>query len=500
MGVRQLPRIAEQLIAHGRDPGEPAAIVERGTLPDQRVLRDDAGASLGEQERARARGDRRRPRRRAARRARVVRPRPARRRQRRGDARPRPGQRPRGAPAGARRARGRGARHPHRAAAPSSSATSRAYDLLVLTSPNGVERALRATCATRGRWPGPRSPSIGPGTAAALRARGDRGPTSCPSARSARGSREALAGRGVPHARSSRAPQDARDVVPDALRDAGSRGRRRSRSTAPSPSRWPRRRAPPRWAPTGPTFTSALGGALLPRRRRHARRPAPGLDRPGHERGAARARLRARPRGRRSHARRARRRARERPPGAAERRGRRRHAATERCRRRRRARRPRRQLARRDRAAARRTIGPPVGAVVEDGALVEPRARLGAEPHGEQGEDAEDRGRKQDADEHLEHGSRLRRSDTLSTSVAWATGPSCAAQLAAGGSPSVGMPGIASGPRSGSSSPSGPRLGNAERRLFGLVGRQPAGSVVGGARLIAHGRHATRPPSGCDDY
>ena len=26
-----------------------------------------------------------------------------------------------------------------------------------------------------------------------------------------------------------------------------------------------------------------------------------------------------------------------------------------------------------------------------------------AEPHGEQGEDAEDRGRKQDADEHLEH-------------------------------------------------------------------------------------------------
>src|SRR6185295_11994538 len=36
MGVRQLPRIAEQLVAHGRDPGEPAAIVERGTLPEQR--------------------------------------------------------------------------------------------------------------------------------------------------------------------------------------------------------------------------------------------------------------------------------------------------------------------------------------------------------------------------------------------------------------------------------------------------------------------------------
>jgi uroporphyrinogen III methyltransferase/synthase len=38
MGVRQLPRIAEQLIAHGRDPDEPAAVVERGTFADQRTL------------------------------------------------------------------------------------------------------------------------------------------------------------------------------------------------------------------------------------------------------------------------------------------------------------------------------------------------------------------------------------------------------------------------------------------------------------------------------
>ncbi len=49
MGVRQLPRIAEQLVAHGRDPGEPAAIVERGTLPEQRVLLTTV-ASLGEQD------------------------------------------------------------------------------------------------------------------------------------------------------------------------------------------------------------------------------------------------------------------------------------------------------------------------------------------------------------------------------------------------------------------------------------------------------------------
>ena len=38
MGVRQLPRIAEQLVAGGRAAGEPAAIVERGTLAGQRSL------------------------------------------------------------------------------------------------------------------------------------------------------------------------------------------------------------------------------------------------------------------------------------------------------------------------------------------------------------------------------------------------------------------------------------------------------------------------------
>ena len=37
MGVRQLPRIAEQLVAAGRAADEPAAVVERGTLPDQRA-------------------------------------------------------------------------------------------------------------------------------------------------------------------------------------------------------------------------------------------------------------------------------------------------------------------------------------------------------------------------------------------------------------------------------------------------------------------------------
>ncbi|HEY6760953.1 MAG TPA: uroporphyrinogen-III C-methyltransferase [Baekduia sp.] len=38
MGVRALPRIAEQLVAGGRPASEPVAVVERGTLPDQRAL------------------------------------------------------------------------------------------------------------------------------------------------------------------------------------------------------------------------------------------------------------------------------------------------------------------------------------------------------------------------------------------------------------------------------------------------------------------------------
>lgn len=38
MAVRTLPRIAERLIAHGRAPSEPVAVIERGTLPGQRTL------------------------------------------------------------------------------------------------------------------------------------------------------------------------------------------------------------------------------------------------------------------------------------------------------------------------------------------------------------------------------------------------------------------------------------------------------------------------------
>jgi len=44
MGVKNLPRIAESLIAAGRPPDQPAAVVERGTLPGQRA----ASAPLSE--------------------------------------------------------------------------------------------------------------------------------------------------------------------------------------------------------------------------------------------------------------------------------------------------------------------------------------------------------------------------------------------------------------------------------------------------------------------
>jgi uroporphyrinogen III methyltransferase/synthase len=56
MGVRQLPQIADSLIAAGRPASEPVAIVERGTLPDQRTvtgtLEDIAEVATREQVRA----------------------------------------------------------------------------------------------------------------------------------------------------------------------------------------------------------------------------------------------------------------------------------------------------------------------------------------------------------------------------------------------------------------------------------------------------------------
>jgi uroporphyrinogen III methyltransferase/synthase len=217
MGVRQLPRIAEQLIAHGRDPGEPAAIVERGTFADQRTLRATL-ATLGEQE-ARAPA------------ITVVGPVAA--------LHDELAWREHGPLAGrsvavtraraqasglAARLRALGARVVEAPAIrieplPVELSDPRTYDLIVLTSPNGVDELFRHVRDARALT-GPTIAVIGPGTAAALRARGIEADI-VPQRAVGEGLAAALAGRSFPRALVARA-QDARDVVPDALREAGS--------------------------------------------------------------------------------------------------------------------------------------------------------------------------------------------------------------------------------------------------------------------------------------
>jgi len=48
MGVRALPRIAEQLVAEGRGAEEPVAVVERGTMPGQRAVHGNAVQDIAE--------------------------------------------------------------------------------------------------------------------------------------------------------------------------------------------------------------------------------------------------------------------------------------------------------------------------------------------------------------------------------------------------------------------------------------------------------------------
>ena len=44
MGLRGLPEICRELIAHGTDPAMPAALIARGTLPDQQVIEATVGS------------------------------------------------------------------------------------------------------------------------------------------------------------------------------------------------------------------------------------------------------------------------------------------------------------------------------------------------------------------------------------------------------------------------------------------------------------------------
>ena len=221
MGVRQLPRITAELIAAGRPSGEPAAVIERGTLPGQRevsgtlaTIADVAGAAtirapaitvvgsvaaLGQQLAWRA----------AARpldgisvavtRARAQ------------------------ASALAARLEGLGA-HVVQAPAirieplPAEVPDLAGYDLVCVTSPNGAQQLLDRLPDARA-LAGPTIAAIGPGTAHALRERGIAADV-VPERSIAESLVEALRDVPVTRALIARA-EEARDVLPDALRERG---------------------------------------------------------------------------------------------------------------------------------------------------------------------------------------------------------------------------------------------------------------------------------------
>ena len=179
MGVRRLAAIAEQLIAGGRDAAQPAAVIERGTLPRPAGRDRDARKRLrrAPTQRAHPRAGDRGVRRGggAARAPALVRATAAVGRQRRGHARARPGERAGVAAARAGRRGRRGAGDQDLAAGRARCPISGRYDLVCLTSPNGVAAAVRAHGVgglDARALSGARIAAIGPGTAAALREHG----------------------------------------------------------------------------------------------------------------------------------------------------------------------------------------------------------------------------------------------------------------------------------------------------------------------------------------
>jgi uroporphyrinogen III methyltransferase/synthase len=216
MGVRTLPAIAEQLLAGGRGPDEPAAVVERGTLPDQRTiagtLADIATRAANEEVRAPS--------------ITIVGPVAALHAQLAG---PLAGRtiavtRAREQASGlAGRLQALGARvvlAPANRTEPLTPAVPdlRGYDLLCLTSPTGAARLLDLVGDARA-LAGPRIAAIGPGTAAALRAGGIE-PDVVPARSNAEGLLEALDGVEVHRALIARA-QEGRAALPEALRARG---------------------------------------------------------------------------------------------------------------------------------------------------------------------------------------------------------------------------------------------------------------------------------------
>jgi len=220
MGVRRLDRIAERLIAGGRAADEPAAIVQRGTFADQRVVT----APLAELPRRAQEAGVRAPA------ITVVGPVAALHDELAWFAAgPLAGRsvavtRARAQASGlATRLRALGATVTEAPAIaieplPVDLPDPRDHDLLVLTSPNGVHRLFDLVRDARA-LAGPRIAVIGPGTARALREHGVEADI-VPSRAVGEGLVEALADVPVRRALIARA-QEARDVVPDALRERG---------------------------------------------------------------------------------------------------------------------------------------------------------------------------------------------------------------------------------------------------------------------------------------
>ena len=234
MGVRQLPHIAASLIAAGRAASEPAAIVERGTLPHQRTV---TGTLATIPERARAEDVRapsitvvgavaglagqlawRAPLPLSGRTVAVTRARAQ-------------------ASGLARRLRELGAEvvqapvirirplADEGAGLQSPPLDLSPYDLICLTSPNGVARLFERLAQSEGRpgdaraLAGAQVAAIGPGTARALAEHGIIADI-VPERYVAESLVEALAELPVRHALIARA-REARDVLPDALRARG---------------------------------------------------------------------------------------------------------------------------------------------------------------------------------------------------------------------------------------------------------------------------------------
>jgi uroporphyrinogen III methyltransferase/synthase len=220
MGVRSLPKIAKRLVAEGRPPDEPVAVIERGTFPGQRTLLATLAdvAERAAEERIRA------P-------AITLVGEVARLREQLAwlEARPLHGRtvavtRARAqASALAARLRTLGAavvEAPAIRIAPLDTPLPALsdYDLVCVTSPNGADLLLDRLRDAR-ELAGITVAAIGPGTARALRARGIE-PDVVPERAVAEGLVEVL--RDVPARRALIArAAEGRDVLPDALRERG---------------------------------------------------------------------------------------------------------------------------------------------------------------------------------------------------------------------------------------------------------------------------------------